>query len=434
MLGLSESPLDSRETYVKEPGVVASAIETPFSIRPTTPLTGSTLPARRISHIPTTQTTTICCLKATFHPTPSKRRKSNRRFLHFPPNHPRQKLTNSHFCAKNRILKGRQDSIFLERGRLVRSNVPEQIKHSTFNKASPSHLSPHWPAGAAGPRILRILRFNSFPIRSTNLSRSRTSLAALGNTCSHTRTTCQPALRNLRDTSRSRSRFRASFSCQNDLLDDGFVPCHGHPCQKHPSTNNATRSFRQTKSGRTRKGFVKRLNRRAVKSPDRPSPPFNLLTDFRFNDSTALPFNDLTNLPFNQTTTCLLHPLIPAALSSNTIAPSVSLFPRDRIRDITSLRFAFVKMSAIPIKIPAAPTSGQPIHGRARVQWLPVQPASPCISSLLSNSPPSSIPPAAQTPPASTTPADHKSLSTAHPSNTVHHLPILRSPPVAMPP
>lgn len=66
--------------------------------------------------------------------------------------------------------------------------------------------------------------------------------------------------------------------------------------------------------------------------------------------------------------------MIPAALSNDTIAPSVSLFPRDRIRDITSLRFALEKMSAIPINIPAPPTSGQPIHGRALLPRRPCQP------------------------------------------------------------
>lgn len=48
---------------------------------------------------------------------------------------------------------------------------------------------------------------------------------------------------------------------------------------------------------------------------------------------------------------CLLHPLIPFARNSRASASSVSLFPRERMRDITSDRFALVKTSdmvAIP--------------------------------------------------------------------------------------
>jgi len=44
-----------------------------------------------------------------------------------------------------------------------------------------------------------------------------------------------------------------------------------------------------------------------------------------------------------------LHPEIPFARSSRASASSVSLFPRPRIRDITSDRFAFVKTSGMPI-------------------------------------------------------------------------------------
>ena len=43
---------------------------------------------------------------------------------------------------------------------------------------------------------------------------------------------------------------------------------------------------------------------------------------------------------------CLLHPVMPCARKTRTSASSVALFPRERMRDITSLRLALVKMSA----------------------------------------------------------------------------------------
>jgi len=44
---------------------------------------------------------------------------------------------------------------------------------------------------------------------------------------------------------------------------------------------------------------------------------------------------------------CLRHPLIPCARKIRTNASSVSLFPRERMRDITSERLALVKTSGI---------------------------------------------------------------------------------------
>jgi hypothetical protein len=52
------------------------------------------------------------------------------------------------------------------------------------------------------------------------------------------------------------------------------------------------------------------------------------------------PLNGLTT-----STTCLRHPVIPAPFISATSRPSVLRFPRDRMRDITSLRLAGVKTS-----------------------------------------------------------------------------------------
>ena len=112
--------------------------------------------------------------------------------------------------------------------------------------------------------------------------------------------------------------FRANFFRQNAALFRGFVSCFGHPCQKQPSTNTATRSFGKTKSGRTLKAS--------------PSP---LWGEGR---GEVLPLATL-NIQ------CLLHPVIPSARKTRTSASSVARFPRERMRDITSERLALVKMS-----------------------------------------------------------------------------------------
>jgi hypothetical protein len=125
-----------------------------------------------------------------------------------------------------------------------------------------------------------------------------TSLGALDKECSHTRRTRHLALRSCALTFRSRSRFVAIFFFQNFLLVAGSRKHLGHPCQKHPSTNTATRSSRKTKSG--------------------------------------LP----GSLAWRR------QPVILLARSRRTIASSVRSLPRPLIRDITSERFALVKTSA----------------------------------------------------------------------------------------
>ena len=138
--------------------------------------------------------------------------------------------------------------------------------------------------------------------------------------CSQMRMTCQPARRNVRFTSRSRTRLAASLRRQNAALPFGFVPCCGQPCQKQPSTNTAKRSLGKMKSGRTRKGRGLRGEVRAAGFP--------LLSTF----STLI-------------STCLRHPVMPCARNTRTSAVSVLALPRERTRAITSLRLAFVKMS-----------------------------------------------------------------------------------------
>ena len=136
--------------------------------------------------------------------------------------------------------------------------------------------------------------------------------------CSQMRSTRQPPLRSILVTSRSRLVFAANFFRQNAALFRGFVACRGQPCQKQPSTKTACLSLGKTKSGRTRK-----------------SAPFPLWEEGR---------GEVLRL-LTLTSTCLLHPEMPCARKTRTKASSVRAFPRERMRDITSLRLALVKTS-----------------------------------------------------------------------------------------
>src|ERR1043165_1240796 len=80
--------------------------------------------------------------------------------------------------------------------------------------------------------------------------------------------------------------------------------CLGQQCQKQPSTRIATRNLDRTKSGLTRNSEFETRN-------------------------------------FSKT--CRRQPVILLRRNKRTSAISVSLFPRPRIRDITSDRFALVK-------------------------------------------------------------------------------------------
>ena len=138
--------------------------------------------------------------------------------------------------------------------------------------------------------------FPRWPSARTNL---KLEIFPFVSACSQIRTTCHPSDRNVRDTSRSRALFRASFARQNSPFCFGNVPCRGHPCQKQPSTNTATRSLQNTKSG------------------------------------------------FPNTRCCRRHPVIPSRRNHRASATSVSRFPLERTRAITSDRFFLVKTSDI---------------------------------------------------------------------------------------
>ena len=114
---------------------------------------------------------------------------------------------------------------------------------------------------------------------------------------------------------------------QNARLLDGIRQCLGQPCQKQPSTNTATQEARKTKSGRT----------------------FDLVFE------TPLPGARASS----RRATCLRQPVMPAARISRASRTSVSRFPRERMRLITSLRLALEKMSGMGEDRPAE-TARQP--------------------------------------------------------------------------
>ena len=70
--------------------------------------------------------------------------------------------------------------------------------------------------------------------------------------CSHTRTTVQPAARRASSAARSLATLRSSFGPQYPPFTPGFRPCSGQQCQKQPSTNTATLARVKTMSGRGR--------------------------------------------------------------------------------------------------------------------------------------------------------------------------------------
>jgi hypothetical protein len=70
-------------------------------------------------------------------------------------------------------------------------------------------------------------------------------------TCSHSRTTVQPAWTSAASVARSRLTFPASFGDQYHSFFFGLAPCSGQACQKQPSMNTATLRPVNTMSGRT---------------------------------------------------------------------------------------------------------------------------------------------------------------------------------------
>lgn len=104
------------------------------------------------------------------------------------------------------------------------------------------------------------------PVSTATATRSAASATG---TCSQRRTTFHPSAFKEPVTRSSRARLRANFAGQYCGLVDGMRPCSGHPCQKHPSTNTATRARVKTTStftlvpsvARSMKSFRKRRPR-----------------------------------------------------------------------------------------------------------------------------------------------------------------------------
>ena len=106
--------------------------------------------------------------------------------------------------------------------------------------------------------------------RLSELVRRRTSSAmrsatSSGSSCSHARTTSQPAAAKTRSVSASRSRLRSSFRCQYCLFVDGTLPCSGQLCQKQPSTKSARRARVKTTSARRRRTGTGRKSTRYLR-------------------------------------------------------------------------------------------------------------------------------------------------------------------------
>jgi hypothetical protein len=87
------------------------------------------------------------------------------------------------------------------------------------------------PAGPVAPRT-RSAEETDARIRAT---------ASAVLSCSHTRRTVHPAAVSARSFLRSRVRVASSLAAHHSALVFGKVPCWGHPCQKQPSMNTATR-------------------------------------------------------------------------------------------------------------------------------------------------------------------------------------------------
>jgi hypothetical protein len=89
--------------------------------------------------------------------------------------------------------------------------------------------------------------------RGSPTAATTAATASATGTCSHSRTTVQPAAARAASAARSRSTFFSSLGDQYHSLFLGFEPCSGQACQKQPSTNTATLREVNAMSGRTRR-------------------------------------------------------------------------------------------------------------------------------------------------------------------------------------
>jgi hypothetical protein len=94
--------------------------------------------------------------------------------------------------------------------------------------------------------LARSDRATLYNIRRRFTAESMRSAAAPIDSCSHIRTTSQPANVSFSSVSRSRATLASIFARHHSPLFFGQVPCCGHPCQKHPSMNTAVRDAGKT--------------------------------------------------------------------------------------------------------------------------------------------------------------------------------------------
>ena len=90
-------------------------------------------------------------------------------------------------------------------------------------------------------------------VTPTSSEASTRATASASGTCSHSRTTVQPAWTRASSAARSRSTFLASLGDQYHWLLFGLEPWSGQACQKQPSTKMATLRAVNAMSGRTRR-------------------------------------------------------------------------------------------------------------------------------------------------------------------------------------
>lgn len=115
----------------------------------------------------------------------------------------------------------------------------------------------------------RATRAVDFGVTRHRATASAIRLAAVsGSSCSQTRTTVQPASTSRRLVSASRALVFPSLTRHHSAFARGWPPCSGQSCQKHPSTNMATRAAEKTTSALRRRSGIGLVSTR-YRSPRR---------------------------------------------------------------------------------------------------------------------------------------------------------------------
>jgi hypothetical protein len=168
--------------------------------------------------------------------------------------------------------------------------------------------------------------------------------ASSGSSCSQTLTGSQPAAVRAASVSRSRRRLFSILLCHQSALLLGHVPWSGHPCQKQPSTETATRAGPKTMSVSRRTPGIRRRwirNRRPLEWSARRSPtsaPVLRLRCLLMREATdalaargravGWPDGDASSAPLVVIAPSSLDPYVPRPFGG-----SGSRVPRPRVRD-----------------------------------------------------------------------------------------------------